>query len=178
MLNRCAECGYSLQGLPKRHCCPECGLPYEGEWIVVEQERAEWVAFAVGSALLVIVGAAVSQWRGVLSPWLVGGAFLLAGAVYRLLQHRTKVLISRNELRIEARDGKQKVFPIGRFKEASWNPLSGEIVIQGERGLIVTIHKGVFRSHRRMRQTVGLINGFLRAATLAEPNICEENRSE
>lgn len=24
----CPECGYSLQGLPSEHCCPECGVAY------------------------------------------------------------------------------------------------------------------------------------------------------
>ncbi len=25
----CLWCGYPLKGLPDRHCCPECGTPYE-----------------------------------------------------------------------------------------------------------------------------------------------------
>jgi hypothetical protein len=31
-LQNCPFCGYSLQGLPVEHCCPECGQPFDRRW--------------------------------------------------------------------------------------------------------------------------------------------------
>jgi hypothetical protein len=36
----CLECGYSLQGLPDIHRCPECGVHYAKDSV-----RAEWKAW-------------------------------------------------------------------------------------------------------------------------------------
>ncbi len=33
----CLHCGYSLKGLPARHRCPECGMPYE-----IEDVKRKW----------------------------------------------------------------------------------------------------------------------------------------
>jgi hypothetical protein len=34
----CVHCGYSLEGLPDHHRCPECGRPYHF-WVVEEYKR-------------------------------------------------------------------------------------------------------------------------------------------
>lgn len=33
-LNLCPICGYSLEGLPVEHRCPECGFPFDRRWHV------------------------------------------------------------------------------------------------------------------------------------------------
>lgn len=40
VLDRCPECGYSLEGLPAAHACPECGLRYD-ELSCVHVQRTE-----------------------------------------------------------------------------------------------------------------------------------------
>ena len=38
----CIHCGYTLQGLPDQHICPECGRPYSFELIKLYQNDAKW----------------------------------------------------------------------------------------------------------------------------------------
>lgn len=39
----CLSCGYSLQGLPKEHCCPECHAPYSKDETMARWEG--WIQY-------------------------------------------------------------------------------------------------------------------------------------
>ena len=38
----CIHCGYTLDGLPDQHICPECGRPYSFQLIREYQENPKW----------------------------------------------------------------------------------------------------------------------------------------
>ena len=38
----CIHCGYTLEGLPDQHICPECGRPYSFELIRQYQNDPKW----------------------------------------------------------------------------------------------------------------------------------------
>lgn len=83
MIPLCPVCGYSLQGLPDNHQCPECGLRYDSESEIYfhVNPRALWGAM-VGS-----VGTAVwlAYWaQGWKAAGSVGRVIALAGLLFAL----------------------------------------------------------------------------------------------
>lgn len=70
-LSQCANCRYSLKGLPRTHRCPECGLHYD-EWTRIWRPRyPAWAYWTPLGMVLLVVGLdlddiARGDWSGVL----------------------------------------------------------------------------------------------------------------
>lgn len=85
MIEACPRCGYSLQGLPVDHICPECGLRYDAQSEVYRVRDPKAVFGAVGGGTAWLWGglALLDAYHRVPPPWrmlivLYGIAFLLA----------------------------------------------------------------------------------------------------
>lgn len=100
VLDKCPECGYSLEGLPAEHRCPECGLFYDE--LSVPHKRVnrgamgQAIGFGVGSVwilsqLMGPVGMASAQ---LLYLFMIFYFVVLGWFLYRLVkQHRRGALV-------------------------------------------------------------------------------------
>jgi len=73
MIDACPRCGYSLQGLPCDHNCPECGLRYDAQSAVYRVRDPKAVFGAVGGGTGWLWGgvALFDAYRTVPRPWRV-----------------------------------------------------------------------------------------------------------
>jgi len=105
MLDTCPQCGYSLQGLPENHACPECGLRYDRDSEVYKHLNpvslfAGMLGFLGGTAgmfnLARTFGNAGPFWRICIIMSLViyfGAAAWFARYVYRLYRRGPLVAV-------------------------------------------------------------------------------------
>jgi len=104
MLDTCPQCGYSLQGLPEDHACPECGLRYDRDSEVYKYVNPKalflgLVGFIGGTGVLVNMvstfGNISSFWRACMIVSVVvyfGMAAWFGRYVYRL--YRSEPLVA------------------------------------------------------------------------------------
>jgi hypothetical protein len=86
----CLICGYDLRGLPDCHKCPECGLPFARDAIILRAGPQDSVLVAALGEILIyaIVGiAALFFWNWILAASAVG-VLLLASVWFALRPRR------------------------------------------------------------------------------------------
>lgn len=63
LFDRCPRCDYSLEGLPDRYRCPECGIEYDREMVVLKQSKKYATFFTVFAALgLLMMAYRFDEW--------------------------------------------------------------------------------------------------------------------
>ncbi len=177
MLDACPRCGYSLQGLPADHACPECGLRYDRESEVYKHRNLKalflgLLGFVGGAGGMVnlarVYGNAGALWRmGIIFCVVVYfvGAVWLARYVYRLYRSGPLVAILPDGLYVRLRRVE------GQW--TAWKDVSGvqfragvgrggaTLQVTGRRPLFID---GVFTSTDDARRFVSLVAARLETA--------------
>lgn len=121
-LDECPACGYSLEGLPTEHACPECGQAYDrrsrvfGNLSHWEQSSSNERAVAVVAMVLpvlcllhlavpAITGKGKPSWIGLVIPLLIGA--LVLGIRRLRVRPRSFIVVGRNHVSLVDRDTEQ-----------------------------------------------------------------------
>lgn len=127
LLEACPFCGYSLQGLPTEHTCPECGKTYDRRWRVFGN-RPRWQYFS----------------RKTKASNIVGAAFLALGYVWAVFQAR---FWSPGMLILRLLSSLIMVLVLGRELRRLFGP-PGHFIAVGPDTVVVLHRKGSERNLR------------------------------
>jgi hypothetical protein len=168
MIDRCPNCGYSLEGLPGRHVCPECGLEYEKDAVVFKEPRWGWKALAIANGLLALLGIALCVWRSRPSVfiWIPLGCGVIAACwVWKLSRRKHVVLVSRSTIRIMGKTPGAVVYRMEDVGQISWSFLSGDIHIKRPDGSeLTTIKRRFLASHLQAWRMVKIVRRYAQLA--------------
>lgn len=145
LLDRCPVCRYSLQGLPRKHRCPECGFEYDEE-TRVWRPRSFW---KFGGIMLFVLGVQLPQAMGRISRrspsqplfWLNAGLGLLfAGMLGWLIWmyfKRPFIAVGPTGITVKLDSSVPKVYPWNQIVEVKRPPgkaggTSATLVTSGE----------------------------------------------
>ncbi len=84
-LDRCPVCRYSLEGLPKAHQCPECGLFYDPETVVFKTQTSNGHRLICSLVLLACLERFVRVLDFIRSGNPIDGEFWFAMVVFLIL---------------------------------------------------------------------------------------------
>ncbi len=138
MIN-CPKCGYSLEGLPEVHVCPECGLDYYGETLCLEfkAHSDSWRTIAltvVGTSWIALVPAyrAQSYWKLVFLLWLFAVVFRIIAHMYRSMpENQGEFIVDRKGIRMSRPKRGSKFIAISIIKRANYSIWTGRLVLFG-----------------------------------------------
>jgi len=141
MLKACPQCGYSLEGLPEEHVCPECGLHYDPDMLTVELGYRRWQRTGVVNAL-VLTGlfALAAHWspsRGVWLPPLIAMAVSLVLATYVFVRdsgRRACLIISKRGVEIHHPRRSSQLIYWDQIRSARYSWITGSVAIIGTTG--------------------------------------------
>lgn len=165
MIDKCVVCGYSLEGLPTVHRCPECGRENDRDSLLFGQKRAAWVGLtlAMCAALVVqiVFGAAVT------SP--IGRAVGLLSTTFMVLfcgrqVSRPKRVIVVSSRCIELIDPGRGVsrYALADIADATRSEINGQVTITDRGGAtVVTIPVGFLDSNRGNKKVVAAIKHYV-----------------
>ncbi len=139
LLAKCPFCGYSLEGLPVRHKCPECGRPFDRQWRVFgnlsrwEQSKPTWRVVSLGMEVAAISwliyfysGILAESWTGFLLVALFAAGIPL-GLRRRFARPKCFVIVEPRAVALMRREGTvSDRYPLTRITEAeadSWHRL-------------------------------------------------------
>jgi uncharacterized protein (DUF983 family) len=164
MITACPRCGYSLEGLPDEHACPECGLPYHRQAVAIKQTRN--TAWAIASWIPVAFFAAVNAVKG--EPlfavlMLMGVVVGVAAMLWRRQAPTNMVLVSPHDIRLHHSDGRIESIPMGDVANAKWSFVTGDIIIRRADGSVLRrLHPPFLASASRARRLAEVIRAFKR----------------
>ena len=164
-LVNCPQCGYSLQGLPASHRCPECGLQYTRD---VRVFRAG--VKVLPSAILLLCFIAQVFWvliRGLPESGLVTTCLVvlwlgaMAGFWGLFLWRRAEVHVTPVGVEFWNIPGAPLMFAWDEIEEVKWSFVTGELVFDladgSKRRLL---GDGFFGSHRKTKEFVRIVNAW------------------
>ena len=169
MLACCPECRYSLQGLPEKRNCPECGFLYDRNGQIFRRSPTGLLLFGGVGAIMSLTGFVLRWWFG---EWFArgAGAAILATvglmavltSAWRLKRQSPYVLVSRNDVRIVQPNGKERMVPINQIHSARWSRLHSAVFIMGHHGEeLALITYRVLGTNRRLKQVASIITAYI-----------------
>ncbi|MCB9852537.1 MAG: hypothetical protein H6819_05540 [Phycisphaerales bacterium] len=77
----CLDCGYSLEGLPRPHRCPECGLAFDDDTVVFRRRRTWWASATAVIAQTYVLQMFIQHWSWVVARVGLIGAIISFAAL-------------------------------------------------------------------------------------------------
>jgi len=177
MLEVCPRCGYSLQGLPTDHACPECGLRYDAGSAIYRASQRKLLSAMVGGAFGWLFGGVQLFHAYIMSPprvrmvlfallaAYVGGFVWAARYSYRLLRSGPMVALLPEGLfiRLQRLDG--ELIPWSNIARAAANKSMKSAALFIRDAKMVRDIAGVFRAPADVERFADQVNERVRAAT-------------
>lgn len=174
MIESCPRCGYSLQGLPADHACPECGLRYDSHSTVYRHLHPAAVFGMMGGGVAWTWGwvnlfhayhVVPRPWRIViLAFWTLFGIATILGAryCYRLYKRGLLVAVLPDGLyvRLQRLDG--EFIPWSNIARAAANKGVKSVALFIRDSRTVRDVTGVFRSPAEVERFANQVNARTR----------------
>ncbi|MBN1345539.1 MAG: hypothetical protein JXQ73_22795 [Phycisphaerae bacterium] len=147
LLPFCPFCGYSLEGLPTEHECPECGQPFDRRWRMhggYARAKETWPNARMLTVVMWIAGCAYLAWTfsslsifEKLRPWpirlaLLAGVLLVVGLVAALwFRPRRFIAVGSLGVTLGRRGrGRREDLPWERIGRVRALPLGNSIILE------------------------------------------------
>ena len=159
-LDRCPVCDYSLQGLPDRHVCPECGVAYDKQVQVVMASSYASALYGILGACLVCAGV-LTTWIWRHGYWLIaglchcalGGRFLMIALKHA--QQRNKAILSSWGVMFVGGQLQHRLHLWEDVGQVAWSPARmGVVLSPPDSTNPVAIPTDFFGSRRRAREFI------------------------
>jgi hypothetical protein len=164
MITACPRCGYSLEGLPDEHACPECGLRYHRQAVAVAQSRSTgWeVTILVSFGLVIILN--LIEGRQLFSVLMLGIAtIVVAGILWRREKPTNLILVSPYEISLHYADGRIESIPMADVATAKRSFVTGDVIIRKADGSVLRrLHPPFLATASRARRRAEVIRTFKR----------------
>jgi len=182
MIETCPRCGYSLQGLPADHSCPECGLRYDAESAIYRHLYPAAVFGFLGGGFAWFWGAinlfhayhqVPKPWQAViLLCWLIFVVFTAAAGRYCYRLYKKGLLVAVLPeglyLRLQKLDG--EFIPWSNIARAAANKGVKSVALFIRDSRTVRDVTGVFRSPGEVERFAEQVNARTRPAEGAASN--------
>ncbi len=133
-MRTCPKCDYSLVGLPERHGCPECGLDYGPDVVVLHQAKPYAVAMSIVFVL------SVPLWIYTLDEWTDIGMVVFFAAMgipalrTLLSKRRNRVVILHDGFLLVGWDGHEQQIRWTSVASCEVDRMGGGVKIKGRDG--------------------------------------------
>ncbi len=164
MLARCPLCNYSLNGLPDRHNCPECGFSYDKRMEVLTFALRTQVSWLVAWTLVFLGLAAFTAWTvGLASIPMIMYAMILFYPLYGLYlwrkREQNKILLWQDGLQVIRRSRPSPVYSWQDICVAEQSFVGGHAVLHMRDGdKIALFGRKFFGSHGKTGDFVKRVN--------------------
>lgn len=157
----CPICRYSLEGLPQRHRCPECGYYYTKPFAVFRRSVANWQWLALANLATFVAGIVLVLAEGKFTFLLLTGIGFIA-ATLRGFAVLRKVIVTPEVVQIVIGSRIKRRVPIESIGECLWSSIDGSVRLLDCAGMeIGVIPRGFLWSHRKSKKLVDAINAIV-----------------
>lgn len=161
LLALCPRCSYSLNGLPIRHSCPECGMPFDRTCKVYRRSARLYIVLGVlsfGMLFLMLAYWSFGSGNVVQLGFSVAFGMIACKSVCRACRAKGMVIVSADEVRIIDPRRSDRLIPCQMISTIEWDTVFGDVVIrERNKETPVRIHRSLLDSNRTARALVSEI---------------------
>ncbi len=137
----CPGCGYDLQGLPREHTCPECGLNYDPDTTLIRLTIHRWnqKQYALSVLFTVVMVYRCSRYgirrEDLWLFFLLGvSVFVSACTILRTNNEKATLLLNRSGIQLDHPRFGKRYIPWSMIGRIRWNWITGTFSISGRDG--------------------------------------------